>query len=69
MRFLEQLPEACKNSGKLLAFNEPSTIQEKFYAPSRRRKCFRNFADRNWKTLAYMLPLLLTVEKDREINC
>ena len=47
MRFLEQLPEAWQEQWQASGFNEPSTIQEKkFYAPSRRRKCFRNFADR-----------------------
>ena len=39
MRFLEQLPEAWQEQWQASGFNEPSTIQEKFYAPSRRRKC------------------------------
>lgn len=49
MRFLEQLPEAWQEQWQASGFNEPSTIQEKSFTPFAKEKCFRNFADRNWK--------------------
>ncbi len=41
MRFLEQLPEAWQEQWQASGFNETiNNSRKKFYAPSRRRKCF-----------------------------
>lgn len=64
MRFLEQLPEAWQEQWQASGFNEPSTIQEKSFTPLREGENVLGISPTGTgKTLAYMLPLLLTVEK------
>lgn len=65
MRFLEQLPEAWQEQWQASGFNEPSTIQEKSFTPPLREgeNVLGISPTGTGKTLAYMLPLLLTVEK------
>ena len=58
---LEQLPEAWQEQWQASGFNEPSTIQEKFYALREGENVLGISPTGTGKTLAYMLPL--TVEK------
>ena len=65
MRFLEQLQRLGKNSGKLLALTHQQ-FKKKFYALREGENVLGISPTGTGKTLAYMLPLLLTVEKDRK---
>lgn len=66
MSILNQLPEAWLNQWQASGFKEPSIIQEKSFAPLSEQKNVLGISPTgSGKTIAYVLPLLLNIEKNQ----
>lgn len=64
MDFVKQLPEGWQEQWQTSGFDEPSAIQKQSFVPLSEGKSVRGISPTGTgKTLAYLLPLLLNVEK------
>lgn len=64
MDFVKQLPEGWQKQWQTSGFDEPSAIQKQSFVPLSEGKSVRGISPTGTgKTLAYLLPLLLNVEK------
>jgi superfamily II DNA/RNA helicase len=64
MDFVKQLPEGWQKQWQTSGFDEPSAIQKQSFLPLSEGKNVRGISPTGTgKTLAYLLPLLLNVEK------
>lgn len=64
MTFLEQLPEVWQAQWQTSGFSEPSLIQQESFAPLKEKQNVLGISPTgSGKTIAYLLPLLLNVEK------